>query len=42
MVMSSAYVMSLSGFWGCGISDVNMLNKRGERADPCGTPLRML
>ena len=38
MVMSSAYVVSLTGACGVGVSDVHMLNSMGDSTPPCGTP----
>ena len=37
--MSSAYVVSFTGAYGVGVSDVYMLNNVGDRTPPCGTPV---
>ena len=37
--MSSAYETSFTGAQGCGMSEVYMLNRVGERTPPCGTPV---
>ena len=39
MVMSSAYVMTLTGGCGVGMSEVYMLKRTGERTPPWGTPV---
>ena len=39
MEMSSAYVITLTGAVGVGMSAVYMLNSVGERTPPCGTPV---
>ena len=38
MVMSSAYVVRVTGACCVGVSDVYMLNSVGDRTPPCGTP----
>ena len=40
MVMWFAYVVSFTGAFGVGLSDVYiMLNNVGDRTPPCGTPV---
>ena len=38
MVMSSAQVVSFTGAWGVGVSDVYMLKRVGDSTPPCATP----
>lgn len=42
MVMSSAYVISCSGWGGSGMSEIKMLKSSGDRTAPWGTPFRKL
>ena len=39
IVMSSAYEVSCTSLGGCGMSEVYMLKRVGDRTPPCGTPV---